>query len=294
MKNLRIVIATLIFSLLFTGTAFAATKAEISNNAARYLIEKTNEAMAGVTSFKAEGVVDLLVNVYTDGEKETVDAEFVFEGLFDLPEKAYVKYDIDMGDGYPVVAEVLISEAGISMRMPGIYDGWETVDDAETMALVAMALSGDTEASEEMLKELGLDIAAFEDKLYSNARYTRNVQFLGETYYAVDMSFELKEVMAEMMGYMEGIYIAQEEYMYEGYAEEAMFMMNMLSEKIEGTLEMTMLIEKDTYYTAYTGVYMELAMDMEELLGAEMDMIMDIFLAYSDFGSTNLPFPTMN
>ena len=296
MKKFRIIIATLVFSLLFAGSAFAADKTALSNNAARHLIEKSNAAMDGVTAFKMEGVIEMLMDLTAAGESESVAAEVVFEGLVDLSKGIYVKYDMDMGIGEEEEAmsfEMLMGENGISVRVPELYDGWETMDDPETLELVTMALSGDNAAAEDMLKEMGLDIAGFEDKIYSNARYTRNMKILDKSYYVVDMSVDIKTFIGDMMGYMEGIYLAQEADMYEGYADEAMFMMNMLAEKIGGNMEISMYIEKGTYNLGYMSMVVDLDMDMEMLLGFKMDMFIDAFIKYSEFGSTTLPFPVI-
>ena len=293
MKNFRIIIATLVFSLLFAGTALAADKNELANNAARHLIQKSNEAMEGTNSFKLEGVIEMLMNMEVAGESETMEAEVTLEGLVDLPGKIYIKYDVDMGMDYVETVEMFIKEDGIFAKTPMLSEEWEVIGDAGSTELMAMSLSGDTAMAEEMLAEMGLDIAAIEDKIYSNASYTRNVKLLGKTYYVVDMSFDVGTLVKEMMSYMEGIYIAQEADMYEGYAEEAMFMMNMLTEKIGGTADISMFIEKDTYNMGYMSMILDVDMDMEALLGVKMDMFVDYFLAYSEFGSKDLPFPVI-
>ena len=296
MKKFRIVIATLVFSLLFAGTAFAADKATLSNSAARHLIEKSNEAMEGITSFKMYGLMDMIMNMEIAGETEIADASVFFEGIVDLPKGMYVNYGMVMGmdeEEVPMSMEMLIDENGIFMKMPGMIDEWEAVADAGSTELMAMALSGDTTMAEEMLAEMGLDVVALEDKIYRNASYTRNVKILDKSYYVVDISFDIKTLVKEMTSYMESIYIAQEAEMYEGFAEEAMFMMNMLTEKISGNAEMSMYIETDTYNLSHFNLVLDLDMDIEELLGVKMDVFIDAFVMYSDYGSKNLVLPVV-
>ena len=296
MKKFRITIAVLVFSLLFATSAFAADKKEISNQAALYLIEKSNEAMEDVTSFKMEGIMEMLLYLEMYGEVESVEAAIEVEGLVDLSKGIYVNYDMDMG-GQTESAEIFMSEKGISMRMPMYGDAWETIEDDSIAELMAMVFSGDTAYADDMLTDIGLDIAeieAFEKNLYSSAQYTMNLKVGNKSYYVVEMSFDIKSLIDSMMGYMESAFIVQEADMYEGYAEEAMFMTEMMLNNIDGTMDMIMYIEKDTYYLGYTYMELSLDADLEMLLGAKMDLYLDYFLEYSEFNSKNLPFPTIN
>ena len=292
MKKFRVVIAALVFSLLFATTAFAADKAELSNNAARHLIEKSNEAMDGVTAFKMEGIIEMFMDMAVEGQREVVEAGVAMEALVDIP-KVYIKYDMDMGLGHAETMEMFMSDNGVFAKMPMLSEDWEMIADAGSTELMGLAISGDEALVAEMVAEMGLDVAALEDALYSTARYTRNMKIEGKSHYVVDMDFDIKALMGEMMGYMESIYIMQEADMYEGYAEEAMFMMNMMVEKIDGNAKISMYIDKETFNMGYMSMYVELDMDMEALLGVKMDMVIDAFIKYSEFGSKNLPFPVI-